>query len=306
MTLTGTPIPPLRPGSPEWLRTISASKIPAILGISPWQSRFALWHLMAGNTEPWAGNKTTERGTFLESAVHNWFVSQHEDLNVYPGASYSHPDHSDWTAAPDGMAEVPPLDGAMHGDLYGIEIKTSQYSDGWGKPGTAEIPPYYLAQVAWQMIVTGLERVYVPVLFGQPFEFREYVVNYADVELDIPVIIAAVEDFQTSLREGQQPDIDGSSATYQTIKELHPEIDGEKIDIPEDLGSGFLKAKATADQAAAAADEYKNLIADFMGTAKTARLWDQPLFNRQSKAGGTPYLVIARTLPTPKETEVAA
>lgn len=310
MTLTGTPIPPLRPGSPEWLRTISASKIPAILGISPWQSKFALWHLMAGNTEPWAGNKTTERGTFLEKAVLDWFEAQHEDIKWLhldtkykweDGKSVAHPEHPDWTAAPDAIFVEDFLTGHV-----GVEAKTSQYSDGWGAAGTSELPPYYLAQVAWQMIVCGFDTVYVPVLFGQPFEFREYVVNYEDVEADIPVIIAAVEEFQASLAAGDQPDIDGSSATYQTIKELHPQIDGEKIDIPEAMGAGFLKAREIAESATAAADEYKNLIADYMGTAKTARLWDQPLFNRQSKSGGTPYLVIARTIPTPKETEVAA
>lgn len=306
MSLTGTPIPPLTPGSPEWLRTISASKIPAILGISPWQSKFALWHLMAGNTEPWAGNKTTERGTFLEAAVHNWFVSQHEDLNVYPGASYSHPDHSDWTAAPDGMAEVPPLDGAMHGDLYGIEIKTSQYSDGWGKAGTAEIPPYYLAQVAWQMVVTGMKRVYVPVLFGQPFEFREYVVNYEDVEADIPVIIAAVEDFQESLADGVQPDIDGSSATYQTIRELHPEIDGETVELPDHLAHHYLSSRLSRVMQESDENTHKNRIAEYMGTAKKATWQGTAIFTRQARGTGTPYLVAAKSLPTINEQEKAA
>jgi putative phage-type endonuclease len=309
MTLTGTPIPPLTPGSQEWLKTISASKIPAILGISPWQSKYALWHLMAGNTEPWAGNKTTERGTFLESAVLDWFGAQHKaelgqlhydsKLGYTRGDSFHHPDHSDWTAAPDGVFVKQGFR-----EFHGVEIKTAQYSDGWGKPGTAEVPPYYLAQIAWQMVVCGFRRVYVPVLFGQPFEFREYVVNYEDVEADIPVIIAAVEEFQKSLADGIAPDIDGSTATYNTIKELHPEIDGETVEIPEDLGSAYLYAKETLDMATEAADKCKNEIAATMGTAKKATLWGQPLFTRQARGTGTPYLVAARTMPT--ITEAAA
>lgn len=309
MTLTGTPIPPLRPGSPEWLKTISASKIPAILGISPWQSRFALWHLMAGLTEPWAGNKTTERGTFLEAAVIQWFGSQHPELQVLDGDSFAHHEHQDWTAAPDATGHVlvrNPVDGFTEaGDKFGVEVKTSQYSDGWGTPGTAEIPPYYLAQVAWQMVVCGFTTVYVPVLFGQPFEFREYVVTRADVEADIPVIIAAVEDFQKSLADGEQPDIDGSSATYNTIKELHPEIDGETVELPYELGWGFLDRKSFADEYQEEADLMKNRIAEFMGTAKKATWEGQPLFTRQARGGGTPYLVAARTLPTISK-EVAA
>lgn len=299
MSLTGTPIPPSTPGSPEWLKTISASKIPAILGISPWQSKFALWHLMAGNTEPWAGNKTTERGTFLEAAVLDWFEAQHPELGVANGGSYAHPDRDDWTAAPDGLASD--ADG-----VYGIEVKTAQYSDGWGKPGTSEVPPYYLAQIAWQMIVCGFEKVYIPVLFGSPFEFREYIVEWDDIAADVPAIRAEVQAFEQSLADGVQPDIDGSSATYNTIKELHPEIDGETVEIPDFLARSFLEAKLVADHTAETLDLYKNMIADAMGTAKKATWNGQPLFSRQARGSGTPYLVAARTLPSLNTTAEAA
>jgi putative phage-type endonuclease len=303
-TITGTPITPLKPGSPEWLKTISASKIPAILGISPWQSKYALWHLMAGNTEPWAGNKATDRGTYLENAVFTWFEAQHPELTVVGCGSYAHNVHGSWTAAPDGLAHVDDYAEDAGPVTYGVEIKTAQYSDGWGKTGTAEIPPYYLAQTAWQMIVTGVDRVYVPVLFGQPFEFREYVIEWDDIAGDVDTIKAEVHAFQKSLKDGVAPDIDGSTATYNTIKELHPEIDGETVEIPEDLGSAYLYAKETLDMATEAADKCKNEIAATMGTAKKATLWGQPLFTRQARGGGTPYLVAARTLPT--ITEAAA
>jgi putative phage-type endonuclease len=296
-TITGKSIPPLTPGSQDWLKTISASKIPAILGISPWQSRYALWHLMAGNTEPWAGNKNTERGTYLENAVFGWFEAQHPELTVVGSGSYAHNVHASWTAAPDGIAHQDEYDEDEGPETYGVEIKTAQYSDGWGKAGTAELPPYYLAQVAWQMIVTGVDRVYVPVLFGQPFEFREYVVEWDDIAGDVDAIKAEVHAFQRSLADGVAPDIDGSSATYNTIKELHPDIDGETVEIPEDLGTAYLYAKETLDMATGAADKYKNEIAATMGTAKKATLYGQPFFTRQARGGGTPYLVAARTLP---------
>jgi len=44
------------PGSLEWLEVrrsgITATDIPVILGLSPWDSKFALWHRKAGNHEP--------------------------------------------------------------------------------------------------------------------------------------------------------------------------------------------------------------------------------------------------------------
>lgn len=303
--ITGKPIKSLAPGSPEWLQTISASKVPAILGISPWQSRYALWHLMAGNTEPWAGNESTERGTYLEDAVFNWFEAKHPELDVVGSGSYAHHVHESWTAAPDGLAVTDDPDDDEEVVHYGIEIKTAQYSDGWGTPGTAEVPPYYLAQIAWQMIVCGFQRVYVPVLFGQPFEFREYVVEWDDIAGDVNTIMAEVRNFQKSLAAGEAPDIDGSSATYNTIKELHPEIDGEVVEIPEALGKQFLIMKEIADESQEDADMLKNKIADYMGTSKRATLYGQPLFSRQARNGGTPYLVAARTLPTITTEEAA-
>lgn len=299
MTITGIPAKAVPPGSPEWLQSISASKVPAILGISPWQSRFALWHLMAGNTQPWDGNKSTERGTFLEAAVLDWFRTKHPDDTIHKGRAFHHTAKEHWTAAPDAWCDDPD-------NAYGVEVKTSQYSDGWGEPGTAQIPPYYLAQVVWQMVVCGFDKVHVPVLFGQPFEFREYIVNRADIADDIPFIIEEVARFEESLKAGEQPPIEGSDSTYQAIKELHPEIDGETIELPDALVSALLESRECLAAAEDAFGEAKNLIADHMGTAKKATWRKSTIYTRQAKNGGTPYLVIGRSLPTLNQKEDAA
>src|SRR5215469_16384066 len=43
----------VEPGSAEWLEVrrsgVTATDIPVILGLSPWDSPFALWHRKAGN-----------------------------------------------------------------------------------------------------------------------------------------------------------------------------------------------------------------------------------------------------------------
>lgn len=43
---------PPRPGTPEWRRIVSASKVPAILGLSRWQSPLSMWLKMRGDIEP--------------------------------------------------------------------------------------------------------------------------------------------------------------------------------------------------------------------------------------------------------------
>lgn len=284
---------PIKPATPEWYATVSASKVAAIMGLSPWTSKFTLWHLMAGNITPDDGDNTTERGTYLETAVIAWFRDKHPELDVFNGASFRHPEHNDWTATPDALA----TDGTVPS---AVEAKSSQYTDEWGEPGTAQIPPYYLVQALWQMVVTGLRTVYFPVLFGQPFEFRLYTVRWADVAADVPNVIAEVEAFQASLASGVPPRIDASDSTYQSVRKLHPDIDGGTVNLPDSLAYTFLIAKIEADSAEQRMKHAKNQIADHMGTAKKAEWAGATIFTRQSKNGGTPYLVVGRSLPDPE------
>lgn len=58
------------PGTPAWRRYLTASKISAVMRTSPWQTRFQLWHEMAGNIEPNPPHPAVlERGHILEPAV---------------------------------------------------------------------------------------------------------------------------------------------------------------------------------------------------------------------------------------------
>ena len=289
-TLTGIPIKPLTPGSPEWLKSISASKVPAILRVSPFQSRCTLWQTMTGHIPANPGSKATERGTALEPYVLDWFRAQHPSDTIHPGKSFAHPDHPEWTAAPDSFCDDPD-------NLYGVEAKTAQFSDGWGLEGTSEVPPYYFAQAVWQMIVTGFRKVYIPVLFGQPFELREYVVTWEDVEADVPAILTEVIAFQVSLADNNPPMTDGDLSTYETVKQLHPEIDGTEVALPDDIARRYLINKQAAADAAKLEQHAKTDIANYMGNAKKATYDGVTIFTRQSK-GGTPYLVAGRSLPT--------
>jgi predicted phage-related endonuclease len=220
-----------------------------------------------------------------------WFKSQHPDDTVHAGRSFAHPDHLDWTAAPDSYCDDPD-------NVYAVEAKTAQYSDGWGLEGTAEIPPYYFAQAVWQMIVTGVRKVYIPVLFGQPFEFREYVIEWADVEVDVPAIIAEVIAYQVSLEDNNPPMTDGDMSTYETVRALHPSIEPTETALPDNLAYRYLINKQAAVDAAALEQHAKTDIANYMGNAKKATWNGATIFTRQSKGGGTPYLVVGRALPT--------
>ena len=93
-------------------------------------------------------------GRYLEDALLAWVAGTHKG-EVTPGASYHHPDHREYTAAPDGHLWHP------DGTVSLIEAKTAMDAYQWGAEHTAEIPPKYLVQCAWQMYVTGARHVLV-------------------------------------------------------------------------------------------------------------------------------------------------
>ena len=71
----------LSPGSEAWGRLVSASKVPQILGMSPWGSPLSLWYEMKGLVDRDTGTSDAMvRGNLLEDAILNWWLyHKHED-----------------------------------------------------------------------------------------------------------------------------------------------------------------------------------------------------------------------------------
>jgi predicted phage-related endonuclease len=64
------------------------------------------------------------------------------------------------------------VDGLIGTDAV-LECKTAGSGDGWGEPGTDDIPEPYLAQCAWYLAVTARSLAHVAVLIGGN-DFRMY------------------------------------------------------------------------------------------------------------------------------------
>src|SRR6266704_493758 len=157
ITPTGVLVPRIEPGSREWLRVMSASKIPAVLGLSPWESRFSLYHRMTGMVGD-DTNDQTRRGHYLEPAIAAWFADQHPDWRIQETGTWLHPQRPWQAASPDRTATLP------DGSVELVECKSSAMFEDWGEPGTDEIPVYHRGQVIWQMDTVGLRRCHVAVI----------------------------------------------------------------------------------------------------------------------------------------------
>lgn len=177
---------------------MTASKAASVLGLNPWHSGWDLWHEMAGRGEPQPTNDAMRRGHYLEPAILAWWRDQHPapeyDEHVYREQVWVALD--DWAGCTvDALTE-------WEGKQVIVEAKSTASSKGWGKPGTDEIPGYYMAQVLFQLALTGADRCYVAVI-GPYLRFAEYVIP-ADPPMQQRVLDAC-RRFYDSLGDPEPP-----------------------------------------------------------------------------------------------------
>jgi len=288
MTITPTGIegPIITPGSDEWLRVMSASKIAAVMGLSSFESRFSLYHRMTGLV----GDEDSDekrRGHYLEPAIAAWFADKRPDLTISPTGTWVHQERAWQVATPDRLA----VD--QDGNVECVELKSWATVDGWGEPGTDEIPVGIRCQVIWQLDTLGLQRCHIAVIL--PFlEFQAYVVDYDAGEAQF--MRDAATDFLADIRNGVRPPIDGSDATYQVVRQLHPDIDGDDREIPGYLASAYRRA---CDAYTAARTDKQGLtseIIDLMGTARYATWQSERVAMRvPGREGKPPFLRPCKT-----------
>lgn len=296
-------------GSPEWHHArrngLGGSEIAAVLGLSPYESRFTLHHRKAGLAGPQEENSEMEWGKRLEPVIADKFADEHPDRPLHRTGVWCHPERPWQICSPDRFIGDP-----EHPDDL-LEIKTARVDVGWGPDGSDEVPPHIRVQCLWQADTFDLPRTLVAVLIGG-CDYREYVIERDEAEC--AQLRAAAVEFLDGIAEGQLPDIDAHSATYVLIRELHPDIDPVEVPLPTDLAVAYVAAYSASKSAKESLAEATSRVADAMGTAQRAT-WDgHTIATRQARQGGLPYVVVGRklpdlddlTTPSPTETEAAA
>lgn len=278
-----------RPDNPAWhdarRQGVTASEIAAILGLSPWQSAFSLYW---SKTQDWRleDNDLLAAGRRLEDTIAQWWFEEanSDQWGMRPAGLYAHKDRPWQLATPDRLLaggclgcdgngsytsggrlrfECPDC-GGSGGDLQAVlECKWVAHSwDGWGDPGTGEIPIYYRAQGLWQADVLGVDKVHIAAL--GPGGFRAYVVQRD--EKDLKVMRAAGHTFHERLLAGEVPDVDGSMATLDTLKRLHPAAGDGDVEVPVVLAETYRRARALKKRAADITDRCEARIRLLLGS----------------------------------------
>lgn len=291
----------------DWLAArqhgLGGSEVAAVVGLSPWESRWSLWHRKSGLLGPVEQSDEMRWGTILEPVIAGHMTGLHPELAVRQVGTWCHVDRPWQIANPDRV-----LFRRERGNLPGRMVwegKTAHDPDGWGEPGTDEIPVYYRCQVQWYMDTLGIDTTILSVLIAGS-DYREYIIGY-DPD-DAAFLRAAGEAFVDTVKRGERPDLDEHSATYRAVRELHPEIDGQDVDVPYGVGVEWLRAQRYAELSAESLQLAKVELLDAMGPARRALLAGEPIARRQPARGGTValYQIKPKAKPGQKIVEAAA
>ncbi|WP_052067981.1 YqaJ viral recombinase family protein [Rhodococcoides fascians] len=273
---TATPIASdslILPGSAEWLRYFSASKVAALpikldangeytQGFSRWESPFSLWHRMSGHLAP-------------EDPKDDFTVGHAAELML--AALYLHV-HSGWKLSPGEVQFVRELHGIMmmatldrravrgsHRRV--VEFKKARSLEEFGDDGSDEVPADYFMQVQWQMGVSGYTKFPAHLMVGLSFFDRKiYEIPFDPDVFDF--LVAAAVKFNQSLVDGIEPALDDSTPTYETIRELHPDIDGTAVYVDVEDAIELLNSAASFEASEAFLRGCKSSALKRMGNAQ--------------------------------------
>ncbi|MEW2420490.1 YqaJ viral recombinase family protein [Streptomyces nigra] len=155
-------------------------------------------------------------------------------------------------------------------------------------------PDDVLAQVLWQIIVTGLDHIHVVCLIGGN-DYRQYTVRREDhVKLVAYINAEASRLWHEHILTGREPEITGAEAADALVDlygRLHPDRDGV-IEVDRDLDaldamSEYLEAVA---EKGAAEKKRKAKYAELLktlGGAQAAMYQDRPFFSIEQSSKAT-------------------
>lgn len=254
-------LPGVRQRTPEWLEArrqrVGSSDAPVLAGERG--SLYALWAEKRGLAEPEFDDETEammEIGAALEPAL----MALYKARQGRPiRARHVMLVRRDWPVA------AASLDAESDDRI--VELKWTHGAD-WYHALRADspepVPGVVMAQVQWQLYVTGRDVVDVAALVGR--EFR--VITVGRDQRMIGDLEYMARDFWDHVESGEPPEPDGSEATTRTLRRLYPADDGTWLPADAEameLVRSWGKAKAAAREATSAEETLENTLRAILG-----------------------------------------
>lgn len=249
-----------------WLKArkagIGGSDALAVLGLSPYSSRYSVWADKSGLLPEQGDSEVMKWGRLLEPIIAEQFTEATGVATSVCGLM-RHVDRHWQLASVDRLTE----------DTGALEIKTtSAYkADDWSDDQIADAAE---AQLQHYFAVTGLQHGYAAVLIGG----QRLVIRHAERdERLISLLIEAEQELWEMVLTGTAPALDGSEATARALAQIHPWADPEAgVELSDDGMSALREYIALGQEIKALAgrrDTAKNTVCAELGDAMVGH-WD--------------------------------
>ncbi len=261
--------------SPHWhalrARHIGGSEVSALFDLAPEdvpgyaRSRFALWHIKAGNAPPPAvDNPRVSWGLRLEAVIAEAAATEN-GWSVQKGGYVSDVQCEGLGCTLDYVIEYDPAEKGP-GALEIKNVDWLVHKRSWD----TEPPPHILLQHQHQLAATGYGWGAVCCLVGGN-DLRVY--RYKARPILIAEIRRRVVEFWASIDQKKEPEVDGSESASTILRSLYPEVVDDAIDMSASnewagVCQDFHKAGTDRRVANAVYEETKNHVVRLLGDHK--------------------------------------
>lgn len=221
---------------------VGGSDAAAILGYNPWSDPWQVWAQKTGRAPEFEGDGRTRFGTrmeavLLETAREDW------NLNLVPcNDTFRHATLPHIACHPDAM-----LGSVARGSDIG-EFKVSGLHDGWGEPGTDQVPDMVLIQCQFNMGCCDSELAHVGVCFPRrDYTPARYVVRRNN-DLIVRMMDRLNDWFEKYVVGDTPPPPEDGMPRLSTLMNLRTE-DTEPVNIDTETVQAWLDAKQRAAEA---------------------------------------------------------
>lgn len=269
---------PAAPGTDEWARIMTASKVAGIVGESNYESPYSVWNLFHGiRVEDRSMEDRYRTGHAMEHALSWWWADQNPGSRLSrgevqvtnPGLAFDNAATLDRIATRIGKTRS-----AKHSRC--VQFKTVREYEEFSNLCEETIPVDWLVQMTWEMLISGLtENPAALVVAGPYYDWVTFDVAFSpEFAADL---VRHVERFLGAL-DGPPP-TPSSPRDYKIAKLRHPDIDPDlpPVTIDADTAAAWDRAKTAAKEAAAAKREADKaaevagaVILETLGAAATA------------------------------------
>lgn len=262
-------------GSPEWHAAragIGGSDIGVIMGKSQFKSPYTLWAEKSNLLDDTSSTIPMRLGTALEPAIRSFFQEENKDwLTVHETGTWQSTEFDWMKANPDGIIEW------ADGSFGVLEIKHSaQY--------VSEIPESWKYQVLWYLHVLGLKRGVVCAVIGG--RYTEFEVVW-DKTL-VLAMIGRVRGFYGLIESGIAPNYDGSTSTYETVRELSEGLTDGEVELG-DFYVDLIAAKVIYEEAEKNFNAKKSVVLAYLNGTKTGLYQGEKVLSLQAR-NGKPFI----------------